>query len=95
METVNAVVQLISTVGFPIVMCGVMGYYVKYLNDQHTEEMKQNNDLHREEINQINEQHRDEVDKLTTTIENNTVVMEKLSTKIDTIINLKGSEANE
>ena len=76
METANAVVQLISTVGFPIVMCGVMGYYVKYLND-----------THKEEINKINDEHKDEVDKLTTTIEN-------LSAKIDTILDLKGSDGN-
>lgn len=80
METANAVVQLISTVGFPIVMCGVMGYYVKYLNE-----------THKEEINKINDQHKDEVEKLTTTIENNTIVMEKLSSKIDTILDIKGS----
>lgn len=83
METANAVVQLISTVGFPIVMCGAMGYYVKYLND-----------THKEEINKINDEHKDEVDKLTTTIENNTIVMEKLSAKIDTILDLKGSDQN-
>lgn len=83
METANAVVQLISTVGFPIVMCGVMGYYVKYLNDEH-----------KEEISKINDQHREEVEKLTTTIENNTIVMEKLSSKIDTILDLKGSDDN-
>lgn len=83
METANTVVQLISTVGFPIVMCGVMGYYVKYLNDGH-----------KEEISKINDQHREEVEKLTTTIENNTIVMEKLSSKIDTILDLKGSDSN-
>lgn len=83
METANTVVQLISTVGFPIVMCGVMGYYVKYLNESH-----------KEEINKINDQHKDEVEKLTTTIENNTIVMEKLSSKIDTILDIKGSDEN-
>lgn len=83
METANTVVQLISTLGFPIVMCGVMGYYVKYLNDEH-----------KEEIGKINDQHREEVEKLTTTIENNTIVMEKLSAKIDTILDLKGSDGN-
>lgn len=83
MDTASAVVQLISTVGFPIVMCGVMGYYVKYLND-----------TYKEEINKINDGHKDEVNNLTTTIENNTIVMEKLSAKIDTILDLKGSDGN-
>ena len=60
-----------------------MGYYVKQLNE-----------THKEEINKINDQHKDEVEKLTTTIENNTIVMEKLSSKIDTILDLKGSDEN-
>lgn len=70
MDEVNAIVQAISTVGFPICMCLVMGYYIKYLNDQH----------------------KSEIEELTKTIENNTIVMEKLSTKIDTILDLKHEE---
>lgn len=31
--------SLISTLGFPIVACLAMGYYVKYLTDQHKKEI--------------------------------------------------------
>lgn len=78
MDEVNAIVQVISTVGFPICMCLVMGYYIKYLNDQH-----------KSEIEELNSAHKTETQELTKTIENNTIVMEKLSTKIDTIFDLK------
>lgn len=84
MDEVSAVVQIISTVGFPICMCIVMGYYIKYLNDQH-----------KSEIEELNSAHKTETQELTKTIENNTVVMEKLSTKIDTILDLKSNEENK
>lgn len=81
MDEVSAMVQIISTVGFPICMCIVMGYYIKYLNDQH-----------KNEIEELNSTHKTETQELTKTIENNTIVMEKLSTKIGTILDLKTNE---
>lgn len=33
-------VQAISTLGFPIVACGAMAYYVKYITDKHSKEME-------------------------------------------------------
>ena len=35
----NAVLQAISTVGFPIVMCLILAYLVYKMNEQHKEEM--------------------------------------------------------
>lgn len=34
------VIQAISTVGFPIVMCGIMGYYLKYTHDDHRKDIE-------------------------------------------------------
>lgn len=64
---VSAVVQSISTVGFPIVMCLLFMYYIKYINDQH----------------------KDEIDKLSQSVNNNTLVMQKLLDK------LGGGDINE
>ncbi len=64
---VSAVVQAISTVGFPIVMCLLFMYYIKYINDQH----------------------KDEIDKLSQSVNNNTLVMQKLLDK------LGGGDINE
>lgn len=36
---VSTISQLISTVGFPIAMCGLMAYYIKYTEDRHREEV--------------------------------------------------------
>ena len=64
---VSAIIQAISTVGFPIVMCLLFMYYIKYINDQH----------------------KDEIDKLSQTVNNNTLVMQKLLDK------LGGGDINE
>lgn len=37
---VTDAVQLVSTVGFPIFMCLIMGFYIKNLTDSHKEETK-------------------------------------------------------
>lgn len=56
----SAIIQAISTVGFPIVMCLLFMYYIKYINDQH----------------------KDEIDKLSQSLNNNTLVMQKLLDKL-------------
>lgn len=58
---VSAIIQAISTVGFPIVMCLLFMYYIKYINDQH----------------------KDEIDKLSQSVNNNTLVMQKLLDKLE------------
>lgn len=58
---VSTITQLISTVGFPIVVCGVCFWY----------------------INHQEERHKEETSKLAEAIDNNTLVMRELMTKID------------
>ena len=64
---IQAVLQAITTVGFPIVCCGAMMWYVKYSNDQN-----------KEEVAKLNEQHRNEMTEVTQAINNNTVALTKL-----------------
>lgn len=65
------VIQLITTVGFPIVMCGCMGWFV----------VDQTN-RHREEISKLNEQHTDEMSTVIEAINNNTLALKELSEKL-------------
>lgn len=65
--TVEGIVSAISTIGFPIVCCLVLGWYVKYITDKN-----------REEINKLNEQHKTEMTDVTQAINNNTLVMQRL-----------------
>ena len=64
---IQAILQAITTVGFPIVCCGAMMWYVKYQTDRN-----------REEVDKLNEQHRLEMLDMTTAVNNNTVVLNRL-----------------
>ena len=59
--------QAVTQVGFPIVCCGAIMWYVKYSTDKS-----------REEIDKLNEQHRQEMTDMTTAVNNNTVVLTRL-----------------
>lgn len=67
--------QIFSVIGqyaFPIVACVVMGWYVKYIQDNY-----------RKDINDISIRHRDEMDKVTEALNNNTLAIQKLTNYID------------
>ena len=68
---INDVLTAVTTVGFPIVCCGAMMYYVKYTTDKH-----------REEIETLNTQHKDEMKEETNAINNNTLALQKLCDKM-------------
>lgn len=68
----NAIIALIQSVGFPIVMCGLMAWYVKYITDKNREEIAQEREAHKQEMNRV-----------ITAINNNTIVNEKLIAKLD------------
>lgn len=68
---INDILTAVTTVGFPIVCCGAMMYYVKYTTDKH-----------REEIETLNTQHKDEMKELTNAVNNNTLALQKLCDKM-------------
>lgn len=68
---IKVLLDAVSVVGFPIVMCLIFIYYVKYLND-----------ANREQINQLQLQHRQETTEMTKAIENNTIALTKLIDKL-------------
>lgn len=63
----EGLIQAITTVGFPIVCCIAMMWYVKYSTDQN-----------REEIAKLNEQHKQEMSEVTQAINNNTLALTRL-----------------
>lgn len=58
---------LVQTLGFPIVMCGAMGWYVKYITD-----------VHHQEINTIHAEHKAESEKFVEAVTNNTIALRDL-----------------
>lgn len=64
----STITNLISSIGFPIVMCIIMMWYIKYTNDKDLEERKN----YYTELNGVKQ-----------AIDNNTQVITQLITKLD------------
>lgn len=67
----NSLIDAISLVGFPIVMCIAVMFYVKYITDKNTEQ-----------IERMTERHHDEMTQITKAIENNTIALTQLAERL-------------
>lgn len=63
---------VIGQYAFPIVMCVLMAWYVKYVQDNY-----------RTDIADINQKHKQEMDQLTEALNNNTLAIQKLTDYIE------------
>lgn len=70
----NDIITAISTLGFPIVACIGMGWYVKYQTDNNNQE-----------VSEMRKEHKQEIDKVTKALNDNTLVIQKLCDKLDKI----------
>lgn len=62
---------IITSVGFPIVMCGALAWYVKHLTDKFNET-----------LDKIREQHDEETKAMTKALDANTMAINTLSERI-------------
>lgn len=65
--TPQDVIQIVSTVGFPIAMCLILAWYIKTRDDSHSEQ-----------ISRLNTEHKEEMSKMTEALNNNTLTIQKL-----------------
>lgn len=70
--TFAEVLTAISTIGFPIVACCAIAYFFAKVNNNY-----------RNDIKEINAEHKKEIDAMTTAINNNTMVLQKLVDRMD------------
>ena len=71
MDTLNAITTLLGNGFFPILICGVLLWYI-YKKESQT----------RETIKEMNANHKEEIAELRKSIDNNTMVVQKLVDKI-------------
>ena len=69
---VKEIVSIVQALGFPIVMCAAMGWFVYFMYNKN-----------RDDMNILRETHSQETNELRTASENNTLVMQKLIDKLD------------
>lgn len=66
-SSMQDIVTMITTLGFPIVACLLLGWFVKYQTDRYEEELKE-----------IRKDHKQEVQRMTEAINNNTLALTRL-----------------
>ena len=77
----NDIITAVSSLGFPIVACIGMGWYVKYQTDNNTKE-----------VTEMRNEHKQEIDKVTQSLNNNTLVIQKLIDKMDIMCDKANNE---
>lgn len=68
----NSIVTVISSIGFPIVACIGLGWYVKYQTDQNNAEVKE-----------MRTEYQSQIEKVTEALTNNTIALNRLCDKFD------------
>lgn len=68
----NDLISVISSVGFPVVACIGLGWYVKYITDNNNKE-----------VAEMRKEHQDEISKVTDALNNNTLALQRLCDRID------------
>lgn len=64
--------ELLNNFGFAVVMCGAMGFFVKYMYDNN-----------RADMNNLHSLHKSEMDSVVEAVNNNSLVMQKLIDKLE------------
>lgn len=68
----NTIIQLVGSLGFPIVACLGLGFYI-YKKDERTSA----------QIDAMQKEHKDEILKVTEALQENTLAIQKLTDKLD------------
>lgn len=79
------VANLLGSYAFPIVMCILMGYYIKYISDKNREDTKELNRSHETIMLAFR-------DSMTEAINNNTIAINTLCSKLDYTIEERREE---
>lgn len=68
---VGTLTNLIGSLGFPILACCALGWYIKYTQEQY-----------KEQINSIEEKHKEEMALMVKAVDNNTEILKQLCIKL-------------
>lgn len=71
-ETVQAIINVVQSLGFPIAMCIGACVFIKYQFDTNNKNLEE-----------LRKEHKEEVSKMTEALNNNTLVLQKLVDKLD------------
>ena len=68
----NTIITLVGSLGFPIVACFGLGWFVKYQTDNNNKE-----------VSEMRKEHKEEIAKVTEALNNNNLALQRLADKLD------------
>lgn len=75
--------SLIASLGFPIVACGAMAFFIVKRSEANDAKLEALRKEQREDIMTIQREHKDEVAKMTEALDNNTIAIERLTERLE------------
>lgn len=81
--------SLIASLGFPIVACAAMAFFIVKRTDANDAKLEQLRKEQREDILAIQKEHKEEVKKMSEALDNNTMAIERLTEKLGGLTNEK------
>ena len=83
METVNLLVDAVNAVGYQVVMIGIAFWYINHRESFHDEERADLRKSYSDSIERLTTLHSEETEKLTVALNNNTLVLTKLTERLE------------
>ena len=81
--------SLIASLGFPIVACTAMAFFIVKRSDANDAKLEQLRKEQREDIIAIQKEHKEEAKKMSEALDNNTMAIERLTEKLGGLTNEK------
>lgn len=80
---INLLLNAVGLVGAPLVILGIVFWYVKYKEDKNEELLRYMMDKHESEMVQLRTEVQSYVEKVTTALDNNTLIINKLYERME------------
>ena len=79
----DAVLNLIQSIGFPIACCLFLGYFIKQQNDEYREDVKSITVKYEAAIEEMSEKYERQIEKFSGAIDQNTQVLTAIGAKLE------------
>ena len=87
----SALGSLIASLGFPIVACGAMAFFIVKRSEANDAKLEALRKEQREDLQVIQREHKEEVAKMSDALNNNTIAIEQLTEKIGELYDHRAS----
>ena len=75
-------IEIVQSLGFPILASCACGWYVKYITDKNDEKTEKQAKSYQENLDKMESRHSEALEKITEALNNNTVALTRLTERL-------------